>query len=191
MTNIIPFERFSARQRFRTEKVNGFGETPPNGCEAYDEADAERKRFLVQHDLSRVLDGQCSQRIRDINGMRSSPTREYVFQTPAEWLSTDDLVGLDNRIKAAAYGLRKIKQPAIAEMLGGHYVQWLSKWDALRITAQRMNKKKRMLSKSDADRLLDTAEELLGEIAELIWLAADAANIDLCPCGVKRRNGPG
>lgn len=186
MIMIIPFKCFSARQSLGTVKASEFGAVPANGCKEYDEADAKWKLFLVQHDLSRALDGQCEQRLRDIKGMRSSSDREYEFQTPAEWLSGDDLGGLDNRVYLAAYGLRKIRQPSVAETLGGHYLAWKPKWDALRSTAQRMNEKNGMLSVGDAARLLDRAEGLLAEIAEIIWLAADAANITLHPHGVKR-----
>ncbi len=193
MTTIIPFKRFSARQRFRTTKVKGFAAIPTEinryGCSAIGEADRERRLFLVAHDLSRALDEQCAQRLREINGMRSSPTREYECHTPTECLSGDDLVGLDNRITSAAYGLRKLGQPAVADTLGGHYLPWLSKWDALRYRAACMKKKRGTLPTKYADVLLDEAEALIYEISRIIWGAADAANITLYPRGVQYADG--
>lgn len=190
MTYIVTFERFLARQRFRTTKVKGFAAIPSainhHGCIAIEDADRARRFFLVSHEFSRALDEQCERRLYGIKQMRSNSNREYELRTPAEWLSTDNLVGLENRIESAAYGLHKIGQSAVAETLGGHYMAWQSKWDALRTRARSMKKKKGMLSTGDADRLLDRAEELLADIAEVIWLAADAANIDLFPWGVTR-----
>lgn len=190
MTTIIPFEFFSARQRFRTTKVSGFAAIPTAinhyGCVAIDQGDTDRRLFLVQHELSRALDESCAARLRAIEGMRSSPNREYEFQMPAEWLSGEGFNGLDNRVTSAAYGLRKIGQPAVADTLGGHYLPWNNKWNALRNRARRMNKKRGKLPTRDADDLLNEAEALITEIAKIIWLAADAANITLYPHGVKR-----